>query len=71
MNKKYRPGDMIEVRHKNSDTGVCLVLNAKKRYNFYELEVLSRGKTFTIVDDGSFYNISIIERAKDEKRITE
>ena len=68
MSKIYRSGDMIVVRHKNSDSGVCLILTAKKRHNFYELEVLSRGKTFTIVDDGSFYNISVIGQVKDEKR---
>ena len=54
---KYSVGDVIKIRHKNSDSASCLVLKISKRHNFYEVELLGNGKTFTIVDDGSFYTI--------------
>ena len=48
--------------------GVCLVLGAKKRISCYEVKVYSRGKVFTIVDDGNFYITSLISEANNEKR---
>ena len=63
-------GEVIWVRHKNSGTGICLVLDAKKRISYYEVRVFSRGKIFTIVDDGDFYTTALISGAGNEKRIT-
>jgi len=65
---KYKTGDLILVRHKSMAAGVCLVLGAKKRISCYEVKVYSRGKVFTIVDDGNFYITSLISEANNEKR---
>ena len=67
----YKPGDLISVRHKSlASSGTCLVLSVKKRYNFYEVVVLHEGRTFTIIDDGAFYNIKIIRRGTHEEEST-
>ena len=56
---KYDIGDVIEIKHKNSEAVACLVL----------VNLLGRGKKFTIVDDGNFYTVKVLVN-KDEKRIT-
>ena len=63
---KYSPGDIILISHKNSESVKCLVISIKKRHNFYEVDLMAKGKTFTIVDDGNFYNIKLL--TKDEER---
>ena len=52
-------GDVILVCHKNTHPELCLILDIKKRRNYYEVEVLSSGKIHTIVDDG-FYSLEVI-----------
>ena len=69
MMLKYDIGDVIEIKHKNSEAVACLVLDIKKQHHFYEVNLLGRGKKFTIVDDGNFYTVKVLVN-KDEKRIT-
>ena len=66
---KYSLGDIISISHKNSESVKCLVVAIKKKHNFYEVDLMAKGKTFTIVDDGNFYKIELL--VKDEESTTE
>ena len=58
----YGPGDIVIINHKNYDDSKCLVLNIRKFYNFYEVELLKNGKKFKIIDDGNFHSVETIAR---------
>lgn len=65
---EYKISDIIVCSNKNTHSELCLILDIKKRQNYYEVRVLSNGKTRTIVDDGFYHLQAITGESKHEKR---